>query len=193
MIPILLIRHGKTSWNAAKKLQGRRDIPLSDAGRQLLEKNVIPDEFLNFKWVSSPLIRAQETAKILGAKDPDIEDLLVEMDWGEWEGRTIGELRRELGPAMKGIEDKGLHMKPPEGESPAEVQDRIRQWLETIKEPTVAVTHKGVIRAFKSLAYNWDMTDKSPVTFNWNCAHLFEVDEQGQVFPVRVNINLERQ
>ena len=45
MIPILLIRHGKTSWNAMKKLQGRRDIPLSEAGRQLLEKNVIPDEF----------------------------------------------------------------------------------------------------------------------------------------------------
>ena len=50
-----------------------------------------PMNFFKFKWVSSPLIRAQETAKILGAKDPDIEDLLVEMDWGEWEGRTIGE------------------------------------------------------------------------------------------------------
>ena len=94
---------------------------------------------------------------------------------------------------MKEIEDKGLHMKPPGGESPAEVQDRIRQWLETIKEPTIAVTHKGVIRAFKSLAYKWDMTDKLPVTFNWNCAHLFEANEQGQIFPVRVNINLEHQ
>jgi len=193
MIPILLIRHGKTSWNVAKRLQGLRDIPLSDEGRMLLEKNIIPEEFSQFKWVSSPLIRAQQTAEILGAKDLAINEHLIEMDWGDWEGRTIRELRTELGPAMSEIEDKGLHMKPPGGESPAEVQIRIRHWLKTVKEPTIAVTHKGVIRAFKSLAYNWDMTDKSPVAFNWNCAHLFEVNKLGQVSPKYVNINLEPQ
>ena len=193
MIPILLIRHGKTSWNAAKKLQGRRDIPLSDEGRTLLEKNVLPDEFSQFKWISSPLVRAQQTAKILGAKDLTIEERLVEMDWGDWEGRTIGEIRSELGTAMSEIENKGLHMKPPGGESPSDVQTRMLPWLKTVKVPTIAVTHKGVIRALKSLAYNWDMTDKSPVTFNWNCAHLFEVNEFGQLFPKRVNITLEPQ
>lgn len=193
MTSLLLIRHGKTSWNAKKKLQGRRDMPLSDEGRLLLKNRSIPDEFSNFHWVSSPLIRARETAEILGAQILSIKDDLIEMDWGTWEGRTIRDLRSELGPAMATIENKGLHMKPPGGESPFEVRARLANWLKSLKQPTIAVTHKGVIRALKSLAYNWDMADKSPVVFNWDCAHLFDVDEQGQLSAIRVNINLERQ
>lgn len=174
-----------------KRLQGRRDIPLSDEGRQLLRRRRLPQEFSDFQWVSSPLVRAVETAEILGALDLTFDDRLIEMDWGEWEGQQIAELRASLGSEMEEEEAKGLHMKPRGGESPADVAVRLQPWLSSLIKPTIAVTHKGVIRAIKSLAYDWDMSDKSPVAFDWNCGHLFNIDAQGKPIAVRVNISLE--
>jgi broad specificity phosphatase PhoE len=191
MIPLLVIRHGRTSWNAAKKLQGLRDIPLSPEGRTLLGKSHIPPEFLDFKWVTSPLIRAQQTAEILGGTALEIAPDLIEMNWGDWEEHTISELRQKYGPAMAENEKKGLHMRPDGGESPFEVQQRLLPFLKNLKHPTIAVTHKGVIRALKSLAYQWDMTDKSPVSFDWGSAHLFQIDEDGIPHADRVNIKLD--
>ncbi len=192
MIPLLLIRHGKTDWNLQKKLQGRRDIPLNDEGRTLLSGNRIPEAFRSFRWVSSPLTRARETAVILGGTDVEIDERLIEMDWGAWEGHTIRELRETLGPSMLENEKRGLQMTPEGGESPADVQKRLRPWLLSLKEPTIAVTHKGVIRALKSLAYDWDMTDISPVSFDWNCAHLFHVRDSGSLNVEQANISLEQ-
>ncbi len=192
MIPLLLIRHGKTGWNLQKKLQGRRDIPLNDEGRALLAGKKVPETFQSFRWVSSPLMRAWETAKILGGTDVEIDERLIEMDWGAWEGHTIRELRETLGPSMLENEKRGLQMTPDGGESPADVQKRLRPWLASLKGPTIAVTHKGVIRALKSLAYDWDMTDISPVSFDWNCAHLFQVEEKGGLKVEQANISLEQ-
>jgi len=191
MIPLLVIRHGKTDWNAQKKLQGRRDIGLSDEGRQALQKCRIPAEFSNYQWRSSPLMRARETAQLLGAQDVGIDDRLIEMDWGDWEGKTIRELRHHYGAQMAEIEARGVNMQPPGGESPADVQQRLLPFLKSLTAPTIAITHKGVIRALKSLAYDWDMTDKSPVAFNWTTAHLFMIDGKGTPHANRVNIGLD--
>ena len=87
----------------------------------------------------------------------------METDWGVWEGRTLTDLRAELGDLMAAWEARGLDFRAPEGESPREVQDRLRPWLvETAAtgQPTGAVAHKGVIRAIYALATGWDMTDK---------------------------------
>ena len=34
---LYIMRHGKTDWNAMRKLQGRTDIPLNEEGRQMAE------------------------------------------------------------------------------------------------------------------------------------------------------------
>ena len=192
MTALLMIRHGKTSWNAQKKLQGRQDIPLSKEGTNLLLKKKIPGQFDDFHWVSSPLQRARQTAELLGGDLITVKEALIEMDWGDWEGRTIAELRSEYAEEMSREEDKGLHMTPPNGESPYRVQQRLKPWLKSLGNPTIAVAHKGIIRAMKSLAYDWDMKDKSPVTFDWNCAHLFDVEEDGKLTVIRPNIPLEK-
>lgn len=188
---ILFIRHGKTQWNLEKKLQGRRDIPLCEEGIKLLQKCAIPDEFNGYVWSVSPLRRARETAHLLGAGPVPPEPALIEMDWGNWEGQTIKELRQRHGSDMAEIEARGCHMTPPNGESPAMVVARLKPWLENLVSDTIAVTHKGVIRAVQSLAYNWDMTSKSPVEFNWAAGHLFILDETGIIRPEHININLE--
>jgi 2,3-bisphosphoglycerate-dependent phosphoglycerate mutase len=191
MTRILFIRHGKTQWNLEKRLQGRRDIPLCDRGIALLERCSLPEEFKSYNWSVSPLKRAQETARLLGACNFQLEPALVEMDWGDWEGYTVKELRQIYGTQMDANEARGRNMLPPGGESPAMVMDRITPWLRGLRQNTIAVTHKGIIRAAKSLAYNWDMTDKSPVAFDWTAAHLFRIDAEGRLSPERVNISLE--
>lgn len=191
MVRLLLLRHGKTSWNAEKRLQGRRDIGLSPEGRTELSALKVPAEFAGYRWVTSPLQRARDTAELLGAREATIAPALVEMDWGEWEGETLENLRSRYGAEFERNEARGLLMSPPGGESPRAVIDRLTPWLKNLREDTIAVTHKGVIRALKSLAYNWDMMDKAPVRFDWRDGHLFEVDDAGRLRPLRVNIKLE--
>lgn len=193
MVRVLFIRHGKTEWNLNKKIQGRRDIPLCAEGIKEIERRHIPEEFSGFCWASSPLTRAVETARLLGAADITLTDALIEMDWGLWEGCRVPNLRKKYGQEMSRNEARGLHMRPEGGESPSEVVNRVQFWLQSLKRDTIAVTHKGVIRAIKSLAYNWDMTDKAPVKFDWNCAHLFDVELCGRIVANRVNISLGKE
>jgi len=87
---LYLIRHGKTDWNAAYKLQGRTDIPLNRDGRLMAQKAAAECSNIDFDiCYSSPLIRAKETAGILlnGRDIPIIcDDRLMEMGFGEYEG-----------------------------------------------------------------------------------------------------------
>lgn len=87
---LYIIRHGKTDWNAAYRLQGRTDIPLNEEGRQMARKAAEHYKKINFDvCYCSPLVRAQETAKILleGRKVPIItDDRIVEMCFGKFEG-----------------------------------------------------------------------------------------------------------
>jgi probable phosphoglycerate mutase len=91
------IRHGQTDWNRDDRLQGSTDIPLNDAGRaQAHEAAAL---LRGEGWeviVSSPLMRARDTAQII-ADDLNIElgpsyPELVERDYGSHEGDSSSEM-----------------------------------------------------------------------------------------------------
>ncbi len=189
MTDLLIMRHGPTPWNTARRIQGRTDIPLSDDGRATVRNWRIPPDCAAFHCVSSPLSRARETARILGF-DAQSEAALMEMSWGRWEGRVLDDLRGELGGAMADNEALGLDFRPPDGESPRDTQDRLKPWLKRLREPTLAVAHQGVIRALYALASGWDMRTKPPVRLNKFAAHLFHVDRKGVPIVARLNIDL---
>lgn len=94
---IAFIRHGQTDWNAALRMQGTSDIPLNETGRQQARDAVAV--LADAGWeviVSSPLLRARETAQII-ADGLEIAlgrsyDLLVERSYGEGEGLTLAEI-----------------------------------------------------------------------------------------------------
>ena len=68
---LYIIRHGETSWNKQKKLQGQRDIMLNDAGIRLAELTGEGMKDIDFDLViSSPLIRAKQTAELVFYNDP---------------------------------------------------------------------------------------------------------------------------
>ncbi len=193
MTPIALIRHGPTDWNAERRLQGRADRPLSEEGRARVAGWRVPAEFRGFEWITSPLARARETAGILGLAVARVEDAVVEMDWGDWEGRTRPELDALYGAEVGRRTALGLDLRPHNGESPRDVRARFGGWARAVAEggkPTGAVCHQGIIRAALSLATGWSMVGRPPVRMDWDSLHLFEADASGGFAIARMNVGL---
>ena len=101
---VCLIRHGQTDWNQIKRLQGRENVPLNEAGHaqavgvsRLIEGT--KNNGVSFAAVcSSPLSRAVDTAEYisdsLGLQKPYILDSLIERDYGSLSGLTMSERKR---------------------------------------------------------------------------------------------------
>jgi probable phosphoglycerate mutase len=153
----------------------------------------VPPELAGFRWLSSPLRRALETAERLGVQDFAVEPCLTEMDWGDWEGQTLIDLRRNSGYQMTENEAAGLDFRPSRGESPRDVQARLKPLLTELGRaghPTAAITHKGVIRAVYALAAGWDMRGKPPNRLSSAAAHVFRLDVEGRPSVERLNISM---
>jgi probable phosphoglycerate mutase len=164
--PLLLIRHGATSWNESGRIQGRADLGLSAGGRAEVAAWRLPPAWAGARWLTSPLRRAKQTAALLTGRPVLVEPRLIEMDWGEWEGRRGVDLRAEAPAALARSEAQGLDLRPPGGESPREVCARLRALaadLAADPAPVVAVCHKGVIRAALALATGWEMRSEPPL------------------------------
>jgi broad specificity phosphatase PhoE len=186
MTPLALLRHGETAWSAAGRIQGRADIPLS-SGTEL----ILPEECRGMRVVTSPLRRCVETAVLLGSADAARESRIIEMDWGEWQGESLAALRERLGEEMRANEARGLDFRPPGGESPRLVLARLKPWLKEVAQagaPTLAVTHRGVIRALLAEATGWDMRGKPPARLDWSAVQLFSLDEEGAPHIERLNV-----
>ena len=181
-----LLRHGLTDWNAEKRIQGRIDRPLSETGIAQIQSRALPEALHQITWYCSPMLRARQTAELMGIQSPLLEPALTEMNWGDWEGKILKPLRKQIGETMRENEARGCDFCPPNGESPRQVQARLKLWLAEIGtrgEDCAAVVHKGIIRCLYALALDWDMRGESPVKFDWTQLHEFEIDGDGK--PVR--------
>ena len=186
MTPLALLRHGETAWSAAGRIQGRADVPLLPGTSVRL-----PEVCRGMRVVTSPLVRCVETAALLGAPGAAREPRIIEMDWGDWQGESFAALRERLGNELRDNEARGLDFRPANGESPREVGARLKSWLRDVaaaREPTLAVTHRGVIRALLAAATGWDMRGKPPAKLDWDAVHLFRLDEEGAPRVERLNV-----
>jgi probable phosphoglycerate mutase len=166
-IYVALIRHAPTAWNAEGRVLGRADPPLSAEGAARAARWRLPPDLRTLAtrgqlgWAVSPLRRAVETARVLGAVAPLLEPRLAEQDWGEWTGCT----RVALAGHMAGADWEAA---PPGGESPARVLGRVRTWLDDLApgdgpDTWAVVTHMGVIRAVIAAALRWDLGGPPPI------------------------------
>jgi broad specificity phosphatase PhoE len=191
---LALLRHGETIWTRDKRVQGRTDIPLSDAGRAALEARRLPPPWAAApRRVTSPLLRCRQTATALGLAQVEVDARLAEMQWGDWEGRRLADLRAELGTAMAANEARGFDFQPPAGESPRMVLARVRPWLAHCAQEgaaTLAISHRGVIRVIFALATGWDMLGKPPAKLDWTALHSFVLEPDGMPRVLQLNIPL---
>ena len=99
---VFLVRHGETEWSITRQHTGRTDIPLTAEGRRQAERLGARLGRERFAFVLvSPLKRALETARLagfaIGEKDggAEVEPDLVEWDYGDYDGLTAADIRRE--------------------------------------------------------------------------------------------------
>lgn len=191
---IILIRHGKTTWNLQRRLQGRVDIPLCDAGIRELQDRRIPDDWRPERVFTSPLSRARMTAAFLGLGHAAMDGRLVEMNFGDWEGQTYAELHAANPRKLAELEAAGLDMQPPGGETPREAlarfMDFVHDQARTGHQRIAIISHKGLMRAALARAAGWDMTGKPPFTIDWSKAQILRLrDEKLEID--RLNLSLE--
>ncbi len=146
---LLLVRHGQSEWNAARRLQGQADIALSDKGRAQARAlapviaAIRPDAA-----ITSDLARAVETARlILPGPAPSATPALREIDVGDWTGAEILHLIAKQPENYQGWR-AGTYA-PPGGEMWADFRARAANAITTAPQADtlLAVCHGGVIRA----------------------------------------------
>ncbi|WP_396931496.1 bifunctional RNase H/acid phosphatase [Mycolicibacterium sp.] len=128
---MLLLRHGQTEFSKQRRYSGRGNPELTDAGRRQAESaaRYLAERGGVDVVLSSPLKRAYDTASAAATAlglDVTVDADLIETDFGAWEGLTFGEAR-ERDPDLHGrwLRDTGL--RPPDGESFNDVEERIRR------------------------------------------------------------------
>jgi probable phosphoglycerate mutase len=166
-MPVLFyVRHGETDFNAEARLQGRRDTRLNARGRGQAKKcgRLLHDLFArdgrraeDLVYVSSPLRRARETMEGLRTVlrlDPKayaLDDRLVEISYGEWEGRTLPEIEVRMPGALAERERDKWDFAPPGGESYRALTQRMAAWYAELRTDTVVTAHGGGARALMAL------------------------------------------
>ena len=126
---VYLLRHGETEWTETKQHTGLTDIPLTDEGRLQAEWLTAELKEIKLKKIfCSPLERARETCEIAGyMPDAEIDDDLVEWDYGRYEGKTTAEIR-EIEPKWTVFTKGG-----PDGESVGDIATRTARVLSRVR------------------------------------------------------------
>lgn len=185
MTEICLVRHGQTDWNLQLIIQGREDNPLNDTGRKQAECSA---EFLsNEKWdviISSPLVRAYETAQIIakkvGVSTIHLDERLIERDFGQASGKLIASVIEKV--QNREVEDM---------ETDEELVKRglasIAEIVEKYENKRIIITaHAHTIKAILCGIDNENFDFK--MTLDNACANYIKVDND-QFSVVRYNVS----
>jgi probable phosphoglycerate mutase len=153
---VVLLRHGRTEWNATGRFQGQLDSPLDVIGQaQALAAAVAVAPMGPDAIVSSDLSRTADTAAAVAAETGDdvvLDPRLREINLGEWQGLTRTEARERF-PDEYAAWQAGSDSRRGGGETYAEVGARsvecVVEWLDQLGPGSllVAVTHGGTARA----------------------------------------------
>jgi broad specificity phosphatase PhoE len=118
-VQLWVVRHGETEWSASGRHTSTTDLPLTAAGeRQAAAVRDILGDLRPVLVLSSPRLRALETARLSGLVVTDTTEDLAEWAYGDYEGRTTEEIREDA-PGWTIWRDGG-----PGGESAAQVGER---------------------------------------------------------------------
>jgi len=160
---LIFIRHGETAWNREKRFQGHSDVPLNERG--LLQAELLAGALQRervSKLVSSPLIRARQTAEIIGARlDLAVEVMreLTELSFGEYEGELESDLRMKHAAKFARWREAHYTEPAPGGDSIISLKDRAASAVKIMTDTSgrcniAAVAHQAILMAVKAYMKN---------------------------------------
>jgi broad specificity phosphatase PhoE len=193
-VTLYFVRHGESTWNVEGRFQGQLDAPLSELGvlqaQALAER--IAAEARPAAIVSSPLSRALRTAEIIGKRcgiAVAVDDRLIEICHGQWQGLLENEVARRWPALYKQWHEAPATVTFPDGESLRDVQVRFDSFLKDAlskPSPLLVCTHDVLVR----LAALWARHESLERFFEWKTenAAMTEIEvEHGKPRLVRYN------
>lgn len=164
-----VIRHARTEWNRERRIQGWSDSPLTPEGERQAERWAA--HLAQERWtqlLASDIGRALATARRINRRlglPLQTDSRLRELDWGEWTGKTVRQLRAEVPDIVAAQERAGWDFRAPGGEARRSQLERSRRALLDAAAGApgatiLVVTHEGVI---KCLSYDL-AGDQAPPT-----------------------------
>jgi broad specificity phosphatase PhoE len=161
-VTILLVRHGETEWNLARRFQGRFDSALTERGvaqaRAIGRLLATLPEAAGAPIIASPQGRARRTAEIvreeLGATAaPRVDERLREHSLGAWDGLSYSEVEARVPGIFDGDGRYEWYFRAPDGESYPALAARLGGWLGEQDEgsPVIVVAHGLVSRVLRGL------------------------------------------
>lgn len=162
---IIIVRHGRTEFNATGRLQGRTDNPLDEVGlaqAEAVAAYLQPELLSDTLFVCSPLMRARQTATAIVDRvgsSFDIDERWIELDYGSYEG-----LRQAEVPANVWREWRSdIDFAAPQGESLNQVQERVAQACDDLAQrldgrTAVVVSHVSPIKSAVAWALGVDVS-----------------------------------
>ncbi|MFT7589212.1 MAG: broad specificity phosphatase PhoE [Limisphaerales bacterium] len=152
---IYLVRHGQTDYNLKRIVQGRGvDASLNATGLSQAGKFYSAYKTVPFSHIyTSSLIRTKETAGLFidSGISHSAHSEIDEIDWGDQEGvKTSPKMRKFYGHVMRAWSSGDYSPKMKDGESPLEVQDRVKTFFNSILnpslDPVLIVSHGRTMR-----------------------------------------------
>lgn len=197
---LFVLRHGETDWNVLKRLQGHTDTSLNEQGRsqarrhggelaQILSSRSqatdLKDELAGWHFVSSPLKRCRETMGIVldclgySSLPFSIDDRLIEISFGEWEGQRWEDLHMNEPELVKARFENPWEECAPGAETYTDLEKRVLDWYSSLPPKSIVVTHSGpsriLRRAVGQLSKEQVLDLQSPQDrFMKICGHSFE-------------------
>ncbi len=161
---LIIVRHGRTAYNAQGLLQGRVDNPLDAVGEQqaaVLGDHIAPLLDGQAVIMSSPLLRARSTAAALAERtgiEIVIDERWIELSYGVYDGVPQGEVPADVWARWR----DDPHFAPDQGETLAQVQKRVSQACEELLESlqgrtAVIVSHVSPIKSAVAWALGVDV------------------------------------
>jgi broad specificity phosphatase PhoE len=147
---VWLVRHGETEWSRDGKHTSTTDLDLTEKGVEVA--CTLKDRLADTKFdlvLSSPRHRARRTAELAGFTDVEIDEDLVEWDYGDYEGITTAEIRETV-PGWT------VWTHPtPGGETARQVTDRLDRVVAKIRAAGERVLVFGHGHSLRALTARW--------------------------------------
>lgn len=187
---LYIMRHGETDDNTRRVLQGQKNNPLNENGRQQAEKAKAELENIYFDRIYvSPLIRAVETAELVTGRDRTefyIEERIKEISFGVLEGTVRDDMKP---PYDNFFRNPAAYVAPEGGESLEKLSARVWDFLQEIKgqfpkQNILLVSHGAAIHSMVNQIQKQDMLHFWNMRLG-NCGVLEVSDESGEYVIMR--------